>query len=96
MPEKMPTHEFKAMSTDEKLVKLFELMTTTNAMNARVISLENNVQKVNRHVSSNTDRLKLLEYKSIDSEARNRRNNLVFRGSLRLQSTTAKKVQGLL
>ena len=80
MPEKMSTHEFKAMSTDEKLVKLFELMTTTNAMNARVISLENNVQKINRHVSSNTDRLKLLEYKSIDSEARNRRNNLVFRG----------------
>ena len=80
MPEKMSTHEFKAMSTDEKLVKLFELMTTTNAMNARVISLENNVQNINKHVSTNSDRLKLLEYKSIDSEARNRRNNLVFRG----------------
>ena len=80
MPEKMSTHEFKAMSTDEKLVKLFELMTTTNAMNARVISLENNVQNINKHVSTNSDRLKLLEYKSIDSEARNRRNNLVFLG----------------
>ena len=80
MPEKMSTHEFKAMSTDEKLVKLFELMTTTNAMNARVISLENNVQNINKYVSTNSDRLKLLEYKSIDSEARNRRNNLVFRG----------------
>ena len=80
MPEKMSTHEFKAMSTDEKLVKLFELMTTTNAMNARVISLENNAQNINKHVSSNTNRLKLLEYKGIDFEARNRCNNLVFRG----------------
>ena len=55
-------------------------MATTNAMNVRVISLENNAQNINKHVSSNSDRLKLLEYKSIDSEARNRRNNLVFRG----------------
>ena len=34
MPQNISTYEFKAMSTDEKLVKLFQLMTTTNAMNA--------------------------------------------------------------
>ena len=31
-------------------------------------------------IHSHDDRLKLLEYKSIDSEARNRRNNLLFKG----------------
>lgn len=72
--------EFKAMSTDDKLVTLFELMSSLGTIDARMTTVENNVHNINKHVSSHTNRLKLLEYKSIDSEARNRRNNLIFRG----------------
>ena len=38
------------------------------------------VSSVEKVVNSYNDRLKLLEYKSIDSEAHSRRNNLLFRG----------------
>ena len=72
--------EFKAMSTDDKQVTLFELMSSVGTIDARMTTVENNVHNMNKQMSSNMNRLKLLEYKSIDSEARNRRNNLIFRG----------------
>ena len=68
------------MSGDEKLVALFELGLNASSMNARVTTAENNISHINKHMSFNENRLKLLEYKSIDAEARSRRNNLIFRG----------------
>ena len=72
--------EFIAMSGDEKLVALFELGLRASSMNARVTTAENNISHINKQMSFNENRLKLLEYKSIDAEARSRRNNLIFRG----------------
>ena len=62
------------------LVYFYELMSSVGTIDARMTTVENNVHNMNKQMSSNMNRLKLLEYKSIDSEARNRRNNLIFRG----------------
>ena len=78
--QSVTTTEFKAMSADDKLVALFELMSSVGNVNARVVSVENRVTTIDKQVTTNANRLKLLEYKSIDAEARNRRNNLIFRG----------------
>ena len=72
--------EYIAMSSDEKLIALFDLMTSGGGVHARVASVENSVTAIDKQVNSHTNRLKLLEYKSIDAEARSRRNNLIFRG----------------
>ena len=51
-----------------------------SSINARVISVENKVTDIDKPVTSHTNRLKLLEYKSIDAEVRNRWKNLIFHG----------------
>ena len=78
--QSVTTTEFKAMSADDKLVTLFELMSSVGNVKARVVSVENRVTTIDKQITTNANRLKLLEYKSIDAEARNRRNNLIFRG----------------
>ena len=45
-----------------------------------VIDLKQRVDSVERVLRSNTDRIKLLEYRSIDIEARSRRRNILFKG----------------
>ena len=45
-----------------------------------VLDLKQRVTTVERVIRSNTDRLKLLEYRSIDLEARIRRKNILFKG----------------
>lgn len=45
-----------------------------------VIDLKRRVDSVERVLRSNTDRIKLLEYRSIDIEARSRRRNILFKG----------------
>lgn len=72
--------EFKKMSTDNKLVSIFEIMTSFGSLNTRVDSLEGHVHSLLALNVESEKRMKLLEYKSIDLEARNRRNNLIFRG----------------
>ena len=68
------------MSTDDKLVSLFEVMTSFGSRNARVNKLEGDVHSLLSLSEESDRRLKLLEYKSIDTEARSRRHNLIFRG----------------
>ena len=69
------------MSTDDKLVSLFEIMIDGfGSMNSRVNNIENNVHALISESAQSERRIKLLEYKSIDQEARSRRNNLIFRG----------------
>ena len=77
---KLSIHEFKELQTDDKLVTLFELMTNVGSFHGRLGRVENEVHEIRNHVDQNENRLKLLEYKSIDAEARNRRHNLIFRG----------------
>ncbi|MEW8545898.1 MAG: hypothetical protein AB2693_20440 [Candidatus Thiodiazotropha sp.] len=72
--------EFKKMSTDDKLVSIFEIVTSFGSLNTRVNSLEGHVHSLLALNVESDKRMKLVEYKSIDLEARNRRNNLIFRG----------------
>ena len=77
---KISKDEFKLMSTDEKLVSLFEIMTGFGSLTSRVHSLEDNVHSIIALNVESERRIKLLEYRSIDLEARSRRCNLIFRG----------------
>lgn len=77
---KLTKEEFKALPADDKLVKLFELMTSVGLQNTRLCSVEENLTSLNSKMQNTQDRVKLLEYKSIDIECRSRRNNLIFRG----------------
>ena len=74
---KLSKEEIKELSTDNKLVTLFKLMTNVGSFHGR---FESEVHEIRNQVGQNENRLKLLEYKSIDAEARHRRHNLIFRG----------------
>ena len=64
------------MSTDEKQVSLFEIMTSGYGQ----CTLEDDVHVLLSSSAQSERRMKLLEYRSIDQEARGRRNNFIFRG----------------
>ena len=72
--------EFRGLSTDEKLVTMFEAITDLGSLSDRVCNVEEKVAGLEMSNKAHDDRLKLVEYKSIDMEARSRRNNLIFRG----------------
>ena len=72
--------QFKMMGSDDKLDTIFSSLLSIN-------SAQNQLNHINQSVMSNTlklhktlDRVKVLEYRSIDQEARSRRLNLLFRG----------------
>lgn len=79
--------EFDQFSVDEKLSTIFSTLTCNQN---KVMQLErkmNTIIKMTQRMecmatvmNSYDNRLKLLEYKSIDNEARARRNNLLFKG----------------
>ena len=76
---------FKNMPTDDKLVSLFEVMTSGfGSVNSRVQDVEDNVHELMSSSAQVERRLKLVEYRSLDQEARSRRNNLIFRGHLEI------------
>ena len=77
---KMSKDEFKELATDDKLVTLFELMSSVDSQQLRLNNIEDTVDFLGSEVFKTNDRVKLLEYKSIDLETINRRHNLVFRG----------------
>ena len=56
------------------------MMVSLGSVNARVTDLEQDVQYLFAQKAESDTRIKYLEYKSIDLEARSRRNNLIFRG----------------
>lgn len=72
--------QFKNYSTDDKLVVLFDMMTCVKSLSDKIQHVEQRVHNIEQSNKIMTDRVKLLEYKSIDHEARARRNNLIFRG----------------
>ena len=74
----MSKSEFRGLSTDEKLVTMFEILTELSQ--TRVQKVEHRVEKLETSSRAYDARLQLMENKSIDMEARSRRNNLIFRG----------------
>ena len=76
----LSTNEFKSLPTDDKLVTLFEMLNCSNKLSARVNNVETKVSALSEDNISMNKRMKTLEYRSIDAEARSRRNNLLFRG----------------
>ena len=77
---KISKEQFKQMPTDDKLVSLFEIMKEFGSLSTRMSGLEEDIDSIFAQNTITEKRLKVLEYKSIDQEARNRRNNLIFRG----------------
>ena len=71
---------FRNMNTDDKLVTLFDMMASVTSLDSRVHKLERNVSSIHRDFNYMSNRVETLEYKSIDQEARARRNNVIFRG----------------
>ena len=79
--------EYDALNIDCKLTAIYSQMSINNNKMAvfdkkvdQCLNLHNRVGKLERTVSTQDQRLKLLEYKSIDIEAHGRRNNLIFDG----------------
>ena len=77
---KMSKNEFRGLSTDEKLVTMFEALTEIGSLSGRMQNVECSVEILETINMAHNERITLLEYKSIDMEARSRRNNLIFRG----------------
>ena len=62
---------FKDMPTDDKLVSLFEIMISGfGSMNSRVNNIENNVHALISEKAQSERRIKLMEYKSLDQDAK--------------------------
>ena len=86
LPHSLPSHtelsldQFNSLSIDEKLEKIFVCLQDVSKFNARLTTAEGDIREIRGQVDSNSDMAELLAYKSIDAEARQRRNNLVFWG----------------
>ena len=78
--EIMSRDNFRNLTTDEKLVTMFDAITKFGSLGSRVQKVESRVTILESNNASHDTRLRLLEYKSIDMEARSRRHNLIFRG----------------
>lgn len=71
---------FDSLSTGDKLSALFHKLTQVEGKVDKVMPLVDRVKRSENVIKSQQNRLKLLEYKSIDIESRSRRRNLIFRG----------------
>lgn len=87
---------FRNSSMDDKLLMLFDEMRfmrdeqvrcSTGMLNCdkAISQISEKVNKVIHVTNTQSDLLKTLAYKSIDSEARFRRNNLIFRGFVEIR-----------
>lgn len=71
---------FKSLSIDNKLETMFACLLDVKATNERLLKAERTVKQLSESTQVNSRRIDLLAYKSIDIEARQRRNNLLFWG----------------
>ena len=85
MGEKLSTIFITLTCNQKKITHVEQKIDSINILNGRV-------QKVETVMNSYNERLKLLEYKSIDIEARSRRNNLLFRGFLESRDEDCRRV----
>lgn len=77
---KISNETFNNYSTDEKLGCIFSMLQNMTLTNVQVQKLESAVREVKSDTAKVKSRVDVLAYKSIDSEARQRRNNLIFYG----------------
>ncbi|XP_053390873.1 uncharacterized protein LOC128553721 [Mercenaria mercenaria] len=56
------------------------MISCANSITTRVSKIEHLVENIVSANENTYDKIKILQYKSIDQEARSRRNNLIFRG----------------
>lgn len=71
---------FKSLSVDRKLETMFSCLLEVKATNERLLKAEQTFNEIRQTAQSNTRRIDILAYKSIDIESRQRRNNLIFWG----------------
>jgi hypothetical protein len=71
---------FENLSMSDKLSMLYSEMHAVGEKVNQCLMLQNKVCNIQQQMTVHEDRLTLLEYKSIDLEARSRRNNLIFGG----------------
>ncbi|MEW8546070.1 MAG: hypothetical protein AB2693_21320 [Candidatus Thiodiazotropha sp.] len=71
---------FKSLSINDKLESIFLGLQDVRSTNTRLLQAEQTVREIHESTRVNTDRINILAYKSIDIEARQRRNNLIFWG----------------
>lgn len=72
--------EYEKLCTDDKLSVMFTEMAKIGLKVDQCLQVHQKVAELERQVSQHHSRLTLLEYKSLDMEARNRRNNIIFGG----------------
>ena len=65
----MSKSEFKELSTDDKLVTMFELMSDIGSLHNHINKIETHVQTLHSTNMVQNDRIKVIEYKTIDMEA---------------------------
>lgn len=72
--------EYQKLSVDDKLSVMFAEMGSIGNKVDQCLQLHTKVQCIEKQITEHQARLNLLEYKSLDQEARNRRNNLIIGG----------------
>lgn len=76
----LPIEKFRELNVNDKLDRIFVCVQDVLLTNERLLKAEKTVNELRNTTQVNKDRINMLAYKSIDSEARQRRNNLVFWG----------------
>ena len=79
-PHLISLEQFKTLDVSDKLDKIFTCLHDIVSTNERLLRAEQVVYDTQNTAKVNTQRINLLAYKSIDSESRQRRNNLIFWG----------------
>lgn len=72
--------QFKSLNIDNKLDTIFVCLQEVKSTNQRLLKAERTVHEIRESTLENKARIDTLAYKSIDLEARQRRNNLIFWG----------------
>ena len=87
---------FSHMSNDEKMLVLFNKLSLVeakqNSLSAVMPPVHEKIDVLENCVDIHDRKIKMLSYRSLDLEARSRRNNLVFRGLADIQNEDCKKV----
>lgn len=72
--------QFKSLDIDDKLASMFVCLQEVKSTNQRLLKAEQTVHEIHEFTLQNKACIETLAYKSIDMEARQRRNNLLFWG----------------
>ena len=78
--DSLPLGSFKTMNIDDKLESIFVYLQVMRSTNQRLLEAEQIVRDLHDHTHVYSRHIDILAYKSIDGEARQRRNNLIFWG----------------